>query len=93
MGPWLFLVPAHVERIRARKDMFPPSFLEGGSRGPGDSPEILGMWTAPLPFPSVSQTAWECAPSAGSPEPPQAPSQPGKGAMAGPAFLLWNPCL
>lgn len=49
MGPWLFMVPAHVERIRARKDMFSPSFLEGGSRGPGDSPEILGMWTAPSP--------------------------------------------
>lgn len=58
-GPWLSVVPAHVERIRARKDMFFPPFLEGGSRGPGDSPEILSVWTALLPFLSISQAAWE----------------------------------
>lgn len=87
VGPWLSMVPAHVERIRARKDMFsPPSFLEGGSRGPGDSPEIRSVWTAPLPFLSISQAAWRCTPSVGSPG-PQVPSQPRKGA---PGRIFWS---
>lgn len=27
VGPWLSVVPAHVERIRARKDVFSPFLL------------------------------------------------------------------
>lgn len=64
----------HVERISARKDMFPPSFLEGGSRRPGDSREILGVWTDLLPSQCISEQPGRCTPSAGSCW-PQAPSQ------------------
>lgn len=94
MGRWLSVVPAHVERIRAGKTCFSLSFLEGGSRVLGDSPEIPGVWTALLPFLSISQAAWEMhticwQPQASSnPQPAQQRS-----CWLGLPFYSWSSCL
>lgn len=88
-GPGSSRCPPMWRGLGPGKTCFSPSFLEGGSRGPGNSPEILGVWTAR----SLPVHPGRCAPSAGSPEPPRAPSQPGKELLAGPAFRSWSPCL
>lgn len=54
--------------------------------GPGDSPEILGVWTASLPFLSISEAAWEMHTICWQPQASSSP-QPGCKRAAGWACL------
>lgn len=92
MWCWLSVVPAHVERIRARKDMFFP--LPSWKEDQGDLVTAQRFWACGQPYfpsrPSPRQPG-RCTPSAGGPEPPRAPVNPKREPLARPAFLFPEP--
>lgn len=91
VGPWLSVVPAHVERIRARKDTF--SCLPSWKEDQGDLVTAQRFWACgQAHFPSCPspRQPGRCTPSAGSPK-PRAPSQLGEEAVGRPAFPFPEP--
>lgn len=92
-GPWLFMVPAHVERIRARKDMFSlPSWKEDQ----GDLVTAQRFWAcgqprfSSRPSPRTPGSAHHLLAALSLLEPPASlEKQP----WLGLPFYSWNPCL